>query len=87
MARWEDFRKCPGCGYDLATGEGQRSCNYFDCPYLPDELNVFCDYCRFDYLTMEGNPSCEEPAICEHGIQARANVANVLRWQKVQRQV
>ncbi len=28
MARWEGFRKCPGCGYDFATGEGERSCSW-----------------------------------------------------------
>lgn len=86
MARWEDFRQCRGCGYDFATGEGERGCNYFDCPYLPSELNVFCDWCRFDFLTMEGNPPCEDPASCEHGVDARANVANVLRWKELRRE-
>jgi hypothetical protein len=42
MARWEGFSQCPGCGYDFATGEGERSCAWGDCPYLPEELDVFC---------------------------------------------
>jgi hypothetical protein len=37
MTRWEGFRQCPGCGYDIATGEGERSCSWGDCPHLPEE--------------------------------------------------
>jgi hypothetical protein len=86
MARWEKFRSCPGCGYDFATAEGEKSCNYYDCPYLPAELNVFCDACRFDFFTMEGNPSCEDPMICEHGQEARSHVKNVRKWRELLRQ-
>jgi tRNA 2-thiouridine synthesizing protein A len=39
VARWEAFRQCPGCGYDFAAGEGERSCTWGDCPYLPEELD------------------------------------------------
>ena len=80
MERWEGFRKCPGCGYDIATGEGQRSCAWGDCPYLPEELNVFCDYCRFNFFTMEGNPSCEDPLSCPHAAEPLAHVENTRRW-------
>ena len=41
MARWEGFRKCPGCGYDFATGEGERSCSWGECPYVPEAIDVF----------------------------------------------
>jgi hypothetical protein len=51
VANWEGFAKCPGCGYDLATGEGERSCAWGDCPYLPEELDVFCPNCRFNFMT------------------------------------
>ena len=81
MARWEAFTKCPGCGYDFATGEGERSCALGDCAYLPMELDVFCPDCRFNYFTGEGNPPCEHPETCDHGIEARAHVANVRAWQ------
>ncbi len=56
MAGWEGFSQCPGCGYDFATGKGERSCAWGDCPYLPEELDVFCPQCRFNFRTMEGNP-------------------------------
>jgi hypothetical protein len=80
MARWEAFTKCPGCGFDLATGEGQRSCSWGDCPYLPEELDVYCPNCRFNYMTGEGNPPCDEPATCAHGVDARSHVVNLKTW-------
>jgi len=33
-----------------------------DCAYLPEELNVYCDYCRFNLYTMQGNSPCDDPA-------------------------
>ena len=78
--RWEGFDKCPGCGFDIMTGEGARSCAYGDCPYLPEELDVYCPDCRFNFFTMEGNPPCEDPMTCEHGAEQRAHVENLRRW-------
>lgn len=80
MARWEAFRKCAGCRYDFATGEGERACNLLDCAYLPEDLQVWCDSCRFNFFTMEGNPPCEDPLTCPHGEEARSHVPNVRRW-------
>jgi hypothetical protein len=77
MARWEGFRQCPGCGFDIATGEGERSCAWGECPYLPQDLDVFCAYCRFNFFTMEGNPSCDDPLRCEHALEPLAHVENV----------
>ena len=85
MARWEGFTQCPGCGYDLQTGDGRRSCSYGDCPYLPEELDVFCPDCRFNFFTMEGNPPCDDPLSCEHGAQERAHVENVRAWAATHR--
>jgi hypothetical protein len=78
---WERFRTCPGCAYDFATGEGAKACHWGDCAYLPEELNVFGDECRFDYLTMEGNNRCEDPLACEHAAAPLAHVENYRRWQ------
>ena len=85
MARWEGFTQCPGCGYDLQTGGGTRSCSWGDCPYLPEELDVFCPDCRFNFFTMEGNPPCEDQMTCEHGADARAHVENVRTWATTHR--
>jgi hypothetical protein len=80
VPRWEDFTKCPTCTYNIATGEGVRGCEWGECPYLPEELEIHCAWCWFDFFTMEGNPPCEDPMTCEHGAEPRANVPNVLRW-------
>lgn len=83
MAKWQEFRQCPGCGWDIATGEGKAGCHYYDCPYLPEELNVYCEQCRFDFFTMEGNPPCDDPMTCAHGEEPRAHVENVRRWREL----
>jgi hypothetical protein len=80
--RWKQFRPCPQCNYNFGTGEGERGCSWGECPYLPEELNVFCDYCRFDFLTMEGNPPCPDPVTCEHGVEPRSHVENVREWMR-----
>lgn len=80
MADWREFRRCTGCSYDFATGEGERACTYYDCAYLPEALNVWCDWCRFNFFTMEGNPPCREPLTCAHGEEPRSHVENVREW-------
>ena len=84
MATWEDFRQCPGCGYDFATDVGERSCHLYECPYLPAELDVFCPQCRFNFQTDQGNPACADPDSCEHGVEARDNVEHYRRWRDFQ---
>jgi hypothetical protein len=84
MARWEGFANCPGCGHDFATGEGERSCSWGACAYLPAELDVFCDTCQFNFFTMEGNSPCEDPLNCQHAEEPLSHVANVLKWQALQ---
>ena len=81
MARWEAFRQCPGCGFDFASGEGERSCSWGECPYLPEELNVFCDQCRFNFFTTEGNPPCDDPLTCAHAADPRSHVENLRTWE------
>ncbi|MGH2649624.1 MAG: hypothetical protein ACRDHK_00225 [Actinomycetota bacterium] len=81
MARWEGFSQCPGCGYNFATGEG-RSCSWGDCSYLLAELDVFCPWCRFTFLTMEGNAPCADPLSCEHSDEPMSHVENMRRWRE-----
>jgi hypothetical protein len=78
-ARCEAFRQCPGCGFDFGSGEGERSCSWGDCPYLPEELNVFCDQCRFNFFTMEGNPHSEDPLSCADAAEVRPHVETCAR--------
>ena len=41
------FQQCPGCAYDFVAGTGTRSCAWYDCPYLPEELKVNCPDCNY----------------------------------------
>jgi hypothetical protein len=84
MAKWVDFATCPHCGLDLGTGEGERGCAWGDCPYVPEELDVYCPQCRFNFVTQEGNPPCADPLTCEHGVDARAHVENYRQWAERQ---
>lgn len=63
------FRRCPGCSYDFITGEGARSCNWYDCPYLPEELKVFCPECNYNFATGEGRPRCADPPACNWAVE------------------
>jgi hypothetical protein len=80
MAKWQDFQQCPQCSLDFGTGEGTRACAWTDCPYLPEELNVFCGYCRFDFFTMEGNSPCPDPLLCEHATEPLEHVGSYRTW-------
>lgn len=81
MAKWERFeRPCPKCGLNWATDEGDRGCGWAECPYLPEELDVHCEQCRFNYFTMEGNPPCPDPMACDHSVTPLRNVENYKRW-------
>ena len=84
MGKWEEFRSCPQCSYDISIGVGERGCAWGDCPYLPEGLDVFCAYCRFNFFTMEGNPPCEDPLTCEHAKEPLEHVENVREWKKKQ---
>jgi hypothetical protein len=75
------FHQCPACAYDLSTGEGERACHYYDCPYLPDLLNVFCPECRFNFFLDEGDPNCGDPPQCEFArVEAPVRVALLRQW-------
>ena len=72
------FRQCPGCGFDLFTGEGHRSCGWYDCPYLPEEYKVSCPACNYNFLTREGSPGCGgESPHCEWAVEGFRHAQNV----------
>jgi hypothetical protein len=82
---WRDFRLCQGCGYDIASGEGERGCAWGECAYLPAQLDVFCPNCRFNFLSREGNSQCGRPGACENAVEPRSNVANLREWIELRR--
>ena len=80
MGTWTEFEKCPGCGWDIGTGEGEQDCAWGACAYLPEELDVYCEACRFNYFTLQGNPACADPVECEHAAVPMSHVDNYRRW-------
>lgn len=60
-----DFAQCPACQHDMATREGATDCHYFGCPYLPDELNVVCPTCHYNFYSDETVPGCGDPPTCD----------------------
>lgn len=75
------FQQCESCDYDFATGEGERSCAYFECPYLPDELKVTCPDCMFNFAANDGNPDCGDPPDCDFAVNVvPARLAALEEW-------
>jgi hypothetical protein len=82
------FRQCPFCTYNFATGEGQRSCHYYECPYLPEELDVRCPTCLYNFQVRDGNPGCGDPPNCEFAREeAPRRLANLAAWARESGQV
>ena len=59
------FNACEQCLYDFRTDEGAFTCNYYECPYLPEELDVWCPTCRYNFMVDDGNPACGDPPDCD----------------------
>jgi hypothetical protein len=59
------FARCEACAYDFRTDEGARACHYYECPYLPEELNVWCPTCRYNFLVRDGNSACGDSPRCD----------------------
>lgn len=83
LKRVLQFQPCPSCGYDFATGEGERACHYYACPYLPEELDIHCPTCWYNFFTGEGRPECNDPPDCDFARdEAPGRVAAMARWSE-----
>ena len=69
------FVQCPGCSYNFVTGEGARTCAWYECPYLPEEYKVFCPDCNYNFATGEGSRRCKDPATCEWAVEGSKRAA------------
>jgi hypothetical protein len=79
------FRTCPFCEHDIATGEGERACHHYECPYLPEELDVRCPDCLYNFFAEDGNPACGDPPDCEFALEvAPVRVATLRAWTEQQ---
>ena len=77
------FTSCAHCTWDFATGEGERTCSYGDCPYLPELLDPRCPVCLYDFYTGEGNPECGDDPNCDFATEeAPIRVGLVAEWRR-----
>ena len=75
------FSQCPHCDHDFATGEGEQSCHYGACPYLPEELDTRCPTCYYNFATDDLVPGCGDPPTCEFAVDvAPKRVALLNAW-------
>lgn len=75
------FQRCELCTYDFRTDEGERGCHYGECPNLPEELDVWCPTCWFNFMVGDGNPECGDPPTCDFAREvAPARVAALDAW-------
>jgi hypothetical protein len=80
--RFLEFTQCTHCSYDLVTGEGERSCNYGTCANLPEELDVTCPTCNYNFVTRETWPGCKGSEPCDFAIyEGPQRVRNLRAWQ------
>jgi hypothetical protein len=75
------FRRCEQCSYDFRTDEGERACHYYECPNLPEELDIWCPTCRYNFMIGDGNPGCSDPPRCRFAREtAPRRVAALEEW-------
>lgn len=80
-----DFRpRCPGCTPSTVTAPGARPCSFYDCPGLPDELRVTCDFCMYDFAAEDGQVKCDH-ATCERAQQLKSHVPTYRTWLEMLR--
>ena len=73
------FQPCANCTYSFVSGEGERSCSYGDCPYLPADLDPRCPTCLYNFYTGEGTPGCGEPPDCDFALEEAGEHVDLLR--------
>jgi hypothetical protein len=79
------FHVCEHCSYDFRTDEGERSCQYGECAYLPDELDVWCPTCRYNFMVGDGNPACGPSPTCDFARNVAPERVRALRaWLELQ---
>ena len=80
-----EFRpNCPGCTPQAATAAGARPCSFYDCPGLPEELNVTCNTCMYDFAAHDGQVKCDHTT-CETALRLEGNVATYRLWRRMMR--
>ena len=75
---------CPGCTPEVVMADGVESCSTYDCPGLPEQLQVSCNTCMYDFVTEEGQVKCDHRT-CETAVRLKANVDTYKAWLELMR--
>jgi hypothetical protein len=79
------FVQCEHCSYDFLTDTGDRSCHYYECPYLPEAIDVWCPTCHYNFATRDGNPECGDNPKCDFAVRVAPGRVKALRdWVAAQ---
>jgi hypothetical protein len=79
--RARSFQMCELCAYDFRTDEGERNCHYFECPNLPEELDIWCPTCRYNFMVDDGQPACGDGLDCDFArVVAPVRVRALEEW-------
>lgn len=73
---------CPGCTRDTVSSPGARPCSHYDCPGLPEELQVTCNTCMYDFLADDGQVKCDHTT-CETALRMQSNVPTYRTWLRL----
>lgn len=75
-----DYRpRCPGCSPAVLTDMNVRPCSFYDCPGLPEELEVTCDMCMYDFAAQDGQPTCDH-STCATALRLQEHVPIYRAW-------
>ena len=78
--RVREFRPiCPGCTPKTVLAAEARPCSFYDCPGLPQELEVTCEICMFDFANQDGQVKCDQ-STCETALRLKGNVETYWAW-------
>lgn len=71
--------RCPGCTPDALADSEAHPCSFYDCPGLPEALQVTCDWCMYDFAAGQGQVKCDHRT-CDRAIRLRSNVRTYRTW-------
>ena len=74
--------RCPGCTPEKLREPGARPCSFYDCPGLPEELEVVCKICVYDFAADEGQIKCDHNT-CETALRLKKNVPTYKAWLRL----
>lgn len=73
---------CPGCTPENVARPDARPCSFYACPGLPEELEVTCNLCMYDFAADDGQVKCDHRT-CVTARRLRKNVTTYRTWLRM----